>query len=125
MDPTVLYELSWNFINHSDHRAAGQAAIDAVFPLARDFLVFPELFNDEKLEPHKVANLLLVNFSKSNFVVDISLTIDKKLNALREHSSQIPGGEKIFEMIKDRSKQFGVESGYDYAEKFIKIELMI
>ena len=124
MDPSVLYEIGWNFINHSDHRAAGQSAIDAVFPLARDFLVFPELLADEKLEPHKVSNLLLVNFTKSNFAVDISSTINTKLDALRAHSSQITGGEKVFNMIKDRSKQAGEEHGYDYAEKFIKIELM-
>jgi LmbE family N-acetylglucosaminyl deacetylase len=123
MDPTMLYELDWNFINHSDHRAAGQAAIDAVFPLARDFLVFPELHDNEGLEPHKVTNLLLVNFSKTNFVVDISSTIDLKIAALKEHRSQIKDDEQTFKMISDRSSQAGREHGYKFAEKFIKIEL--
>jgi LmbE family N-acetylglucosaminyl deacetylase len=122
-DPTVLYEIGWGFINHSDHRAAGQATVDAVFPLARDFLVFPELLSDEKLEPHKVKNLLLINFTKGNFVVDISTQIDKKIDALKAHESQI-GGNHVYQMIKERSAIIGKESGHDYAERFIKIELM-
>ena len=124
MDPTILYDLGWNFVNHSDHRAAGQAAIDAVFPLARDFLVFPELHQNEGLEPHKVQNLLLVNFTKANFVVDISSTLDKKINALKEHRSQIKDDGNLSKMITERSHQAGLEHGYDYAEKFIKIEMM-
>jgi len=122
MDPTVLYELGWNFINHSDHRAAGQAAIDAVFPLARDFLVFPELHQNENLEPHKVKNLLLVNFTKANFTVDISSTIDKKLAALRQHKSQI--SEDNIKMVTDRSQRIAEDDGFKYAERFVKIEVM-
>jgi LmbE family N-acetylglucosaminyl deacetylase len=121
-DPTVLYELGWNFVNHSDHRAAGQAAIDSVFPLARDFLVFPELLSKENLEPHKVKNLLLVNFTKANLVIDISSTIEKKLAALREHKSQI--SEESIKMVTERSKKMAEEDGYDYAERFVKIEVM-
>jgi LmbE family N-acetylglucosaminyl deacetylase len=123
-DPTVLYTLNWGFVNHSDHRAAGQAAIDAVFPLARDFLVFPELVTREKLEPHKVRNLLLVNFTNSNLVVDISSTINQKIEALKAHKSQISNSPELSKMIKERSSQAGADAGYKYGERFIKIELM-
>lgn len=122
MDPTVLYEPSWGFINHSDHRAAGQAAIDSVFPLARDFLVFPELLKDEGLEPHKVKNLLLINFGNANLTVDISSTIDKKLAALRQHESQI--SEESIKMFIERTKAFAKPEGVEYAERFLKIEVM-
>ncbi|MEO7364432.1 MAG: PIG-L family deacetylase [Candidatus Saccharimonadales bacterium] len=40
-DPTLAYFSPMGFINHPDHRAAGQATLDAVFPLARDHLSFP------------------------------------------------------------------------------------
>src|SRR6476469_865369 len=42
-DPSMIYSAKRGFINHPDHRAASQAALDAVFPLARDHLSFPEL----------------------------------------------------------------------------------
>src|SRR6476660_9347925 len=37
-DPTVIYDAEMGMINHTDHRAAGQATIDAFYPLARDRL---------------------------------------------------------------------------------------
>src|SRR6185312_2712023 len=40
-DPTARWT-GQNRLNHPDHRASGDAALDAVFPSARDALVFPE-----------------------------------------------------------------------------------
>ena len=40
MDPSVLYSAARGMINHPDHRAAGQTALDCVFPLARDHMSF-------------------------------------------------------------------------------------
>jgi LmbE family N-acetylglucosaminyl deacetylase len=71
MDPTVIYSATNGIINHPDHRAAGQATLDAVFPLARDRLTFPELLA-EGYEPHKTATVLMVNFNESNFTIDIT-----------------------------------------------------
>jgi LmbE family N-acetylglucosaminyl deacetylase len=124
MDPTMLYELNWNFVNHPDHRAAGQAVVDSVFPLARDRLTFPELAA-EGLEPHKVENLFLINFTKTNFVVDISDTLDKKLKALGSHVSQMKDVESTLAMISQRNQIMGKEHGYGYAESFIRIELSV
>ena len=50
-DPSNFYS---TFVNHADHRVAGQVALDAVWPGARSALYYPELYNDEGLEPHKV-----------------------------------------------------------------------
>ena len=43
---------------HRDHRIAGQVALDAVFPYARDHLHFGDLFTDEGIEPHKTAAIM-------------------------------------------------------------------
>ncbi|HYB43164.1 MAG TPA: PIG-L family deacetylase, partial [Candidatus Methylomirabilis sp.] len=51
-DPTVRY-YGPSYMNHPDHRAAADAALDAVFPSAETRLIFPELIA-EGLEPHKV-----------------------------------------------------------------------
>ena len=122
IDPTVIYSINRGFINHTDHRAAGQATIDAVFPLARDHLTFPEL-EQQGLEPHKVKTLLLTNFDQSNYYVDISDTLDKKFTALKSHASQI----RDFETIKDRFSQMaaatGKKAGYKYAEGFMRLDI--
>ncbi|MEL7674938.1 MAG: PIG-L family deacetylase, partial [Chloroflexota bacterium] len=52
-DPTARW-YGTTYLNHPDHRAIGDAALDAVFPAARDHLNFPELYRDEGLQPHKV-----------------------------------------------------------------------
>jgi LmbE family N-acetylglucosaminyl deacetylase len=119
-DPTFVYS-SYGFINHTDHRAAGQAAIDAVFPLSRDRLTFPE-HEKQGLTPHKVKTLYLPSFDSSKELVDISDSIDIKLKALAAHKSQIDNA--TIERIKERSKQIGEKSGYGYAESFIKLNLM-
>ena len=43
-DPTNYY-LNDNYLNHPDHRAAGQIVVDAVFPASQNKLYFPELSN--------------------------------------------------------------------------------
>jgi len=121
MDPTFLYSES-GFINHTDHRAAGQSTIDAVFPLARDYLSFPELLRDEGLEPHKVKTLLLNNFDKRNFNVDISSFLEIKLKALAEHKSQISDWNMVEKRVRNMSEQAGGRAGVAYAESFVRID---
>lgn len=119
MDPTLIYSSS-GFINHTDHRAAGQAAIDAVFPMARDRLIFPE-HEKQGLTPHKVKTIYLVSFEKPNKFIDISGTIDFKLKALAAHKSQVD--IDAISRIKKWSEVLGKKVGYPFAEGFIEINL--
>jgi LmbE family N-acetylglucosaminyl deacetylase len=75
------------FVNHSDHRAAGLAAIDAVYPAARDRLNFPEQIR-QGLKTHKVSQIYIWGSPKANFDVDITDVIGKKIEALVAHTSQ-------------------------------------
>lgn len=122
MDPTFVYSAQHGFINHNDHRVVGQATLDAVFPLARDHLSFPELLA-EGLEPHKVRTILLNNFHNLNHHVDISDTIDLKLEALNAHQSQIPDSQETEQFVRKMAQQAGQAAGFDYAEGFIRIDL--
>lgn len=123
VDPTMVYSVDKSFINHSDHRAAGQAAIDAVYPLARDHLSFPELCKDEGLEPHKVSSLYLTHFGKENHYVDITGTIDMKLAALRAHASQMGDMEQVETLVRTSAAELGEQAGVEYAEGFVYIKI--
>lgn len=120
MDPTMIYSRKRGYVNHTDHRAAGQAAMDAVFPLARDRLTFKEL-EKEGLKPHKVRTLYLTNFDDHNEIVDISKTIGVKLKALECHRSQI--SKDALGWVRKMGAMVGKEKGYRYAEAFVKLDL--
>jgi LmbE family N-acetylglucosaminyl deacetylase len=122
MDPTVVYSSRVGFINHPDHRAAGQATLDAVYPLARDHLEFPELM-DEGLKPHKALHVLLINLDQQNCLVDVSDTFDLKLAALSKHASQIPDINATFESLRHWAQEVGKKANYDFAEGFMRIDV--
>lgn len=122
IDPSVLYSAKFGFINHPDHRAAGQAALDAVFPLARDHMSFSELL-DEGLEPHKTKTILLMNMNDHNYAVDISKVLDMKFKALGEHVSQVPDLAAVKARFTARAADMGKLYGFSYAETFIRIDI--
>ncbi|MBC7581393.1 PIG-L family deacetylase [Aeromicrobium sp.] len=122
MDPTVIYEADFGMINHTDHRAAGMATIDAFYPLARDRLSLPELLRDEGLAPHKTLHLLLTNFSEQNYYVDVSSTFERKIDAIMLHSSQFDNRAQMQDMLGERAAAWGAKVGARYAEGFMRID---
>lgn len=122
LDPATLYSPGRGFINHPDHRAAGQAALDAVFPLARDHLSFPELYA-AGYEPHKVKTVLLTNFDKGNYSIDISAAMPTKLDMLKAHASQISDLDSTKQWVESMASQLGKAHDYDYAESFVRLDV--
>lgn len=123
MDPGMLYNTELGMINHPDHRAAGQATLDAVYPCARDHLSFPELSQDDQLPPHKVSNVLLLNFNEQNYYIDISDYIEMKITALAAHVSQISDLEHVELLIRNIAEAKGSDIGVHYAEAFVRIDI--
>jgi LmbE family N-acetylglucosaminyl deacetylase len=122
MDPTMIYIAETGFINHPDHRAAGQATLDAVFPLARDHLSFPELLK-EGLEPHITSIVLLINLEKQNWYEDITETIDQKMDALAAHTSQMMDASETQKMMKGIAVETGAKCDCGCAEGFMRIDV--
>ncbi|MBI4282713.1 MAG: PIG-L family deacetylase [Chloroflexi bacterium] len=125
-DPTMRY--TDGYINHPDHRAAGDAALDAVFPSARDYHVFPEIATEEGLMPHKTLEVYLgAQDSNATVWVDIADTIDVKIAALYEHMSQVGKDPErlktMAERIKERCAEVGTAHAMRYAESFRYIHL--
>lgn len=98
-DPTNFFPNN-RYINHADHRAAGQATLDAVYPAARSALYFPELAADEGLEPHKVREVYVAGAQHPNTIVDITSHFDRKVKALSAHRSQIKDLEALEARLK-------------------------
>ena len=120
-DPTVLF-VNNEWVNHPDHRAVGQSAVDAVFPTARDPLNFREHL-DAGLEPWKVAELYLWSTNEANQLVDIGGTIERKVASLAHHASQFRDFEGVARWVRRRSEELGERAGYRAAEGFRRVTL--
>jgi LmbE family N-acetylglucosaminyl deacetylase len=119
-DPTRLF-VRGSYINHPDHRAVGQAAIDALSPTAAMPLSFAEQIEREGLEPFRVRHILVASTDRPDTWVDISDTIELKIEALRQHVSQLDGRRDYEGMIRDWAVTNGAEVGLPYAESFMRI----
>ena len=117
--------LSSGYIGHPDHFAAGEAALSAVFPSARDHLTFPELFYDEGLEPHKVREVWVMSFGdKANFWNPLTEEdVETSIAALKQHVSQVADPDNAGKWMKERRAELGKKVGADYAESFQKFTL--
>jgi len=118
-DPLTLFYNN-EFINHPDHRAIGQATVDAIYPTARDPLQFNEQIK-EGLEPHKVKEIYIFGTEQPNVLVDISETIEDKIEALKLHVSQVGPAEELAERIRTRSAQVAEPHGLRFAEAFRRV----
>ena len=114
-DPSYQFAAR-RWVNHPDHRAAGEATLDAIYPCARDPLYLPEHRRDGLL-PHKVKEVYLGNWHDPDVRIDISATIDQKIAAARCHVSQNIGRDpdKVF---RERAAALGEPAGLAYAEGF-------
>jgi LmbE family N-acetylglucosaminyl deacetylase len=77
----------WNFDENPDHRAVGQAVLEAC-SFAHFHLFHPEHI-EEGLEPAIVAKVILGKTPNPNAYVDVSGFIDKKIQAILCYHSQL------------------------------------
>lgn len=107
---------------HPDHLATGQATVAAFYPAAQNAWDFPELLA-EGLLPHKVRELYIMGAPVLNHPVDISATIDRKIEALRAHDSQLGAHfDELEPRIREWTAQRGGEYGFAHAEVFHRTE---
>ena len=115
-DPEVLF-YSGAGVNHADHRAAGIAAVDAVFPAARNPMAFPGLAR-AGLAAHVVRRLYLFWPNAPTAWVDVSATIDRKVAALRCHASQVADPDGLEARIRAWAAEEGEPIGAAAGEAF-------
>ena len=100
-DPTNYY-LRDTYINHPDHRAAGQIVIDSVFPAVQNPAFYSDLIINNRLYPHQLKEVWLSLPLSGNTIVDVTEFWAQKMNALHAHESQIGDIEQFDQRMIDR-----------------------
>jgi LmbE family N-acetylglucosaminyl deacetylase len=123
--PSPERNLTRIYASHPDHLAAGEAAVCAVYPDARNPWAHTGLLQDEGLEPHTVPELWLMASNQADHFVDTTAQIDRKIAALLCHESQMPDPGRIPKLITDWGQSIAAMAGLpagSYAEGFQRIE---
>ena len=116
-------ERNWQRIqaSHPDHLAAGEAALCAIYPDARNPFAHTELLADEGLSDWVVPEVWVMAGPQPTHAVDVSDFVDAKLAALRAHASQTAHMDDLDERIRGwlsgAAAQAGLSEGR-YAETF-------
>jgi LmbE family N-acetylglucosaminyl deacetylase len=116
-DPTHLFAGDY-YINHPDHRYAGQVVLDAVFPAASNPFFFPDLIEFEGLQPHKPREVWISLTDNPNVILDVTDTWEEKIRALKEHRSQIGDPKEFEQRMRARKSERSTEENEYYEEKF-------
>jgi LmbE family N-acetylglucosaminyl deacetylase len=106
-------ERNWDRIgaSHPDHLAAGEAAIQAVYPDARNPFAFTDLLDNESLQPHRVKEVWMMGFAHPDHWVDITDTFDLKMKALNAHASQTAHNKELENMVREWGKRNASAAG--------------
>jgi LmbE family N-acetylglucosaminyl deacetylase len=116
-DPTTRY-FGDRYINHPDHRAAGEATLAAVIPGSDTRLAYPELL-EEGLEPVKLTAVWLMMNMEPNLVVDIGEYIDRKIESLACHVTQLGNeADEDFEFVRGMAQFSADKQPFQYGEAF-------
>jgi len=126
-DPTAVF-FGDTYFNHRDHRVTGWAVLDAVAPAAGNPHYFPE-HRAEGLSVHQVDSVLLSGTLEPNCWVDITDTLEAKIDALFCHESQLSDpsssmdGDWFRGFLRQSAEDAGRAAGVRYAEAFRRISL--
>jgi LmbE family N-acetylglucosaminyl deacetylase len=121
-DPTAVFFGS-SYFNHRDHRVTGWATLDAVAPAAGNPHYFAEHLRDG-LDVHQVRTVYLSGTLEPDCWVDIGATLERKIDALFCHASQLTEtGDWFREFLRTSAEEAGAAAGVRYAESFRRLEL--
>jgi LmbE family N-acetylglucosaminyl deacetylase len=116
-DVVITHDPFRPYAFHPDHRAVGLSAHDAAYPSARDAHAFPDQLT-EGLEPHKSGEVWYFNAESPDLIVDITSTLNRKIESLRAHFSQVGGSDDAFDRVKERARELARDYPFEFAEAF-------
>ncbi len=119
-DPTAVF-FGNGYFNHRDHRVTGWAALDAVAPAAANPHYFSEQLRDG-LDVHRVREVYLSATHEPDCWVDIADTLERKIDALYCHESQlVEAGDWFRAFVRQGAEDAGTAVGVRYAEAFRRL----
>jgi LmbE family N-acetylglucosaminyl deacetylase len=121
-DIVVAVDSYGRYIDHRDHRIALRVTLDAVFPYAGYPHSYPDLLKEE-LQAHRVKEVLICGTGDPNYYVDITDTIDIKVDALRCHKSQVGDRPEMAERMRQGARMSAEGQEYELAEAFHREEI--
>jgi LmbE family N-acetylglucosaminyl deacetylase len=101
---------------HSDHRAAGAALLDAVYPRAAS----PN-FEPDAGKPWYPREIWLFDTTAPSLLLDVGEVFAAKQRALEAHASQESAAGGLVEAARELAKGFG--GGSELAEGFARLKL--
>ena len=121
-DLVITWDPYRTSFTHRDHRLTGQSTMDALYPLARNPLGYPEHLL-EGLEVHRVNEVWLAGSPDPDHYVDVTDQFDIRIKALRKHKSQIGGAPiaGLRKRLRDRLKEVAKEQEFELGEAFRRI----
>ena len=122
-DTLFTFDPFWTGQIHPDHRAAGQAALDAYMP-AKMPLYRPEQLNEPDAGVGRLERVFLFSTSREpDIYVDVTAVYQTKLAACMAHRSQFPKGEESLDWMKEMDQGNGKVIGAAYAENFKELRV--
>jgi LmbE family N-acetylglucosaminyl deacetylase len=108
-------ERNWEsmYASHPDHLASGEAAVCAVYPDARNPFAHPELLEEEGLEPWTAGEIWIMGpvIEGASIAVETTATVERKVNALLCHKSQIADPDGVADRIRTWARASGEAAG--------------
>ena len=106
--------------SHRDHRISGQVTVDAVGTYAWRPLYLPNHAVDEGLKPHVVPSIYFWGSEAPDTFVDVATTVDKKIETLLKHASQMTNPERTRLRVREGARRVAEThgTGLEYAEGF-------
>ena len=115
-DVVVTWDGFRRGFNHRDHRNVGVLTADAIYPLVRDRLYYPQ-HEEDGLPSHQVNEILLAGSEEPDFTVDVSEHWETRLEAILCHTSQL-GGRSREDFIKMREEMLERQGHNRQEERF-------
>lgn len=117
-DTLFTFDPFWPGQIHPDHRAAGQAAIDAYMP-SKMPLYHPEQLMEPGMDLGRLERVFLFSTDRSpDIYVDISEVQRRKIDACLAHKSQFTKGEEGLDWLYEMDAEAGATINVKAAEAF-------
>lgn len=117
-DTLLTFDPYWPGQIHPDHRAAGQAALDAYMP-SKMPLYRPEQLVENQVGLSKLERIYLFSTDREpDIVVDIGAVRARKVDAVLAHKSQFPKGAENLDWLAELDAEAGKPYQLAAAETF-------